>query len=80
MLENLLLFLILFAVLADTATFYANLLRPLATRLTRLAKQYRITCGEKAGCQSARPTATPTGRSVPLDKVTFYAARPQPGL
>jgi len=43
MLENLLLFLILFAVLANTATFYANLLRPLAARITRLAKEYRIT-------------------------------------
>jgi len=42
-LENLLLFLILFAVLANTATFYANLLRPLAARITRLAKEYRIT-------------------------------------
>jgi len=43
MLENLLLFLILFAVLANTATFYANLLRPLATGITRRALQYRIT-------------------------------------
>jgi hypothetical protein len=42
-LENLLLFLILFAALANAATFYANLLRPLATGITRLAKEYRIT-------------------------------------
>jgi len=52
MLENLLLFLILFAVLANTATFYANLLRPLATRVNRLAKQYRITV-------ERRPDAAP---------------------
>jgi len=43
MLENILLFLILFAALANAATFYANLLRPLATGITRRALQYRIT-------------------------------------
>lgn len=55
MLENLLLFLILFAVLANTATFYANLLRPLATGINRLAKEYRITV-------ERRQDATPPGQ------------------
>jgi len=54
-LENLLLFLILFAALANAATFYANLLRPLATGIKALAKQYRITV-------ERRPDASPPGQ------------------
>ena len=55
MLENLLLFLILFAALANAAAFYANLLRPLATGITRRALQYRITV-------ERRPDASPPGQ------------------